>query len=90
MNEFLKMDIFFFIATAETLILTALIGLVIWRLLRILKHIERIAEIAGAEAAHLQGDAAYLRGRMLGALDAIFSFIPRRRKKREKNASSTE
>ncbi len=83
MDSFLKMDIFFFIATAETLVLTALVGLVIWRLLRILKHIEKIAEIAGAEAAHLRDDAAYMRGKMVGVLESIFAFIPRSRKKKK-------
>ena len=88
MDPFLKMDIFFFVATAETLILSALVGLVIWRLLRILKHVERIAEIAGAEAAHIREDAAYMRGRMLGALDSIFAFIPRSRKKKHEDSKN--
>lgn len=90
MNDFLKMDIFFFIATAEMLILGALVGFVIWRILKILKHVERIAEIAGAEAQNLHNDAAYLRGRLLGALDAIFSFIPRRRKASAKKEVADE
>jgi len=90
MNEFLKMDIFFFIATAEMLILGALVGFVIWRILKILAHVERIAEIAGTEAKHLHEDAAYLRGRLLGALDAMFAFIPRRRKTKEKKEGADE
>ena len=89
MNDFLKMDIFFFVATAEMLILGALVGFVIWRLLKILRHVERIAEIAGAEAEHLKNDAAYMRGRLVGALDTMFSFIPRRRT-REKKTADTE
>jgi hypothetical protein len=84
MNDFLKMDIFFFVATAELLVLGALMAFVIWRILKILKYIERIAEIAGSEAENLRSDAAYLRGRMIGALDAMFSFIPRRRKTEKK------
>ena len=89
MNEFLKMDIFFFVATAEMLILGAMGGFVIWRLLKILRHVERIAEIAGAEAEHLRDDAAYMRGRLLGALDAMFSFLPRRRARDKKKSDSS-
>jgi len=84
MDEFVKMDIFFFIASIELVILGAMFGFVLWKLLRILKHVEHIAEVAGMEADNLRGDAAYLRGRLLGVLDAIFSFMPRRRERKEK------
>jgi len=80
MDEFLKMDIFFVIASLCILVVSALISFAIWRLLRILKYVERIAEVAGKEAEHLREDAAYMRGRILGALDGLFAFIPRRRK----------
>ena len=85
MDSFLKMDIFFFVATLELVILGALVGFVLWKLLKILKHVERIAEVAGKEADNIREDAAYVRGRLLGALDAMFAFIPRRRKHTEKN-----
>jgi len=87
MDEFLKMDIFFFIASIELVILGALVGFVLWKLLRILRHVERIAEIAGKEAENLREDASYVRGRMLGVLDALFSFIPRRRERKERDKS---
>ena len=90
MNDFLKMDIFFFIASAEMLILGAMVGFVIWRLLKILRHVERIAQIAGTEAENLRNDAAYMRGRLLGVLDAMFSFIPRRRKSEKKKDSACD
>ncbi len=83
MDEFVKMDIFFFITTFCIVLLTTMIALVIWKLLRILKHVEHLAEVAGKEAENLREDAAYLRGRLLGALEAMFSFIPRRRRKSE-------
>ena len=79
MDPFLKMDIFFAVATAVTLLAGLLFALVAFKLWKILGHIERIAEIAGKEAEHLGQDAAYIRGRLMGALDSIFSFIPRRR-----------
>lgn len=82
MDELIKMDIFFAVTTFCVVFLTAMIGFVIWRLLRILKHVEHIASVAGAEAEHLREDAAYLRGRLLGVLDALFSFMPRSRRSR--------
>lgn len=90
MDEFLKMDIFFFVATFCLIFLTLMIGFVIWRLLKILKHVERIAEVAGAEAENLREDAAYVRGRLLGVLDALFSFVPRSRRSRERKHSDKE
>ncbi|MBI5470528.1 hypothetical protein HY968_04410 [Candidatus Kaiserbacteria bacterium] len=80
MDPFLKMDIFFVVATAVTLLLGLFFVLVAWKLWKILGHVEQIAEIAGKEAENLREDAAYVRGRLLGALDAIFAFIPRRRR----------
>ena len=77
------MDVFFFVASIELVILGAMVGFVLWKLLKILKHVERIAEVAGEEAENLRGDAAYIRGRLLGVLDAIFSFVPRRRERKE-------
>jgi hypothetical protein len=90
MTEFLKMDIFFFVATFSLLIITTLIAFAIYKLLRILKHVERIAEIAGNEAQHLREDAAYIRGRLLGALDGMFAFIPRSRRKKKESEEKTE
>ena len=83
MNEFLRMDIFFFIASIELVILGVLFGFVLWKFLKILNHVERIAEVAGKEADNLREDAAYLRGRLLGLLDMIFSFVPRRRERKD-------
>jgi hypothetical protein len=85
MTDFIKMDIFFFIASVELVILGALVGFILWKLLRILKHVEHIAEVAGKEAENLREDAAYIRGRLLGVLDGIFSFIPRRRARKSEN-----
>lgn len=79
MNDFLKMDIFFAVTTVETVLITALLGLVIWKVLRILNHVERLAKAAGDEAEHLRDDAAYLRGKLFGTLDTLLSFIPRKR-----------
>ena len=81
-EEILKMDIFFFVTTVCVVFLTVLIGLVTLKLLRILKHVERTAEVAGHEAENLRSDAEYLQGRLLGALDAILSFIPRARQRK--------
>ena len=86
MNEFVKMEIFFFVATIELLILGALAGFVLWKVLRILEYVEKIAEVAGKEAENIREDASYVRGRLLGVLDSVFAFIPRPRKHREKKS----
>ena len=81
MDPFLKMDIFFVVATLVTLAIGALFVSISWKLWKILGYVERIAKIAGEEVEHLHEDAAYVRGRLLGVLDTIFSFIPRRRRR---------
>ena len=77
-NEFLKMDIFFVVSTIAVVLLTALVGIAVMKLLRILDHVEKIAKIAGDEAEHIRGDAAYIRGRLLGIFDSLLAFIPGR------------
>lgn len=82
MTEFAKMDIFFFITTLCVVLLTFSFTLVLYKLWRILGHVEHIAAIAGAEAENLREDAAYVRGRLMGVLDTMFGFIPRSRSRK--------
>jgi hypothetical protein len=84
MTEFAKMDIFFFVTTLCIILLTLAFTLVLYKLWRILEYVERIAEVAGAEAEHIKEDAAYVRGRLMGVLDAAFSFLPRGRRHMKK------
>lgn len=61
MQDFLKMDIFFFVTTIVVLaigVIAVFIGLRIWK---ILGHIERIAEIAEHETSLIKDDIAILR-----------------------------
>ncbi len=44
MNEFLKMDLFFFITTLAVILLAVFGALVLWRLSRVLKNIDHISE----------------------------------------------
>ncbi len=62
MDSFLKMDIFFIVTTCAVVILTVLLGLVTWRIFRILEHVEHISEQAAREADALRVDLAELRG----------------------------
>lgn len=78
------MDVFFFVATVELLVLGILFAFVLWKLLRILNHVEHIAELAEKEAGNLKEDVAYVRGRLLGVMDILFSFLPRRRESKHR------
>ncbi|MDD2657739.1 MAG: hypothetical protein PHD04_03730 [Candidatus Pacebacteria bacterium] len=44
MNEFLKMDIFFLVTTIAVVLFASLGTAILWRLVRILKNIDRISE----------------------------------------------
>lgn len=84
MDEFVKMDLFFFITTICVLLITFSMILIMYKLWRILGHVERIAAAAGAEAENLREDVAYVRGRLMGVLDTVFGFIPRSRSRKSK------
>jgi len=61
MNDFLKMDIFFFVTTIIVLAIGIVMFLIVLRLWRILGSIERIAEMAEHETGLLKEDIANLR-----------------------------
>ncbi len=61
MNDFLQMDIFFFVTTLAVCVVTLLTVLVILRVLRILKHVERLSETVSNEAELVRADIDDLR-----------------------------
>ena len=61
MTEFAKMDIFFFVTTIVVVLLAVVVGLSLYRIWRILGHVERISQLASEEAALVRGDVAKLR-----------------------------
>jgi membrane protein implicated in regulation of membrane protease activity len=64
MEEFLKMDIFFTIATAAIVIVGILLALVLWRVYRILKKVEHISQNVSEESDALRKDVGTLRERV--------------------------
>jgi hypothetical protein len=61
MTEFAKMDVFFLVTTVIVILLAAVIGLILYRIWRILGHVERISQLASDEAALVRNDVAQLR-----------------------------
>lgn len=61
MDEFLKMDIFFFVTTVVALLLGILAALILWRVYRIMTYIEELSREAGEEAVLIRADIARLR-----------------------------
>jgi hypothetical protein len=81
------MNIFFFITTVAVILITIALTLVLWRISRILKHIEHISEQAALESDDIRHDLASMRTdirRGKGRLKSLFSFF----KKTAKRASS--
>ncbi|MHB8860604.1 MAG: hypothetical protein ACYC48_02615 [Minisyncoccota bacterium] len=78
MNEFLKMDLFFFITTLAVVLLAFFGAVVLWRLSRILKNIDHISEQIALESDEVRHDLAGVRadirrgkGRMKSVLDFL-------------------
>ncbi len=61
MNDFLKMDIFFFVTTIAVALVTLLVILILIRVFRILGHVEEISKIVSEEGNLVRGDIAELR-----------------------------
>ena len=91
MDQFLQMNIFFFVTTVSVVVITALALLAFVRIWKILSHIERITDVFAAESELLRGDIAQLRSAVrvesakVGtivhlALNSLHTFFRRRRK----------
>lgn len=61
MDNFLKMDIFFFVATCATVLIAILMTLVLLRVLRILKKIDDVTALVRDEGEQLRQDIASVR-----------------------------
>jgi hypothetical protein len=75
MNDFLKMDIFFVVATVAVVLLTLLGAVLAWRFLRILKNIEIISAQVVEEGAAIRSDLATLRAELRGGKGVVKSFF---------------
>ncbi|MFA5942159.1 MAG: hypothetical protein WC798_00590 [Candidatus Paceibacterota bacterium] len=78
MDEFLKMDIFFFVTTVAVVTLAFFFAYVLWRLGRVLKHIEHISEQAALESDSIRQDLAGVRRDIQkgkGRLESLFDFF---------------
>ena len=64
MNDFLKMDIFFIITTLVVLMLGIVVTLILFRVWRILGHVEDISRDIRDESALLRNDVAQMRARI--------------------------
>jgi hypothetical protein len=78
MDGFLKMDIFFFITTIAVVLITLGMAFVLWRLERILRHMEHVAEQIALESDAVREDLAALRSDVAkgkGRLQSLFGFL---------------
>jgi len=78
MNDFLKMDIFFFVTTVVVVMLGIFSAFVLWRFQRVLKNIEHISEQAALESDTIREDLADMRSdikRGKGHIKSLFSFF---------------
>ncbi|MDO8624187.1 MAG: hypothetical protein Q7R54_02415 [bacterium] len=90
MDEFLKMDVFFFITTVAVVLLTLFGVVVLWRLARVLKNIEHISEQVSLESDTVREDLAHLRGEIRegkGRIKSLFGFFNKTAKRTPKRSS---
>ncbi|MDB5244588.1 MAG: hypothetical protein JWN18_458 [Parcubacteria group bacterium] len=91
MTDFLKMDVFFVVTTIAVVVVAALMSYLLWRVSRILEHIEHISEQVALEADAIRDDLALVRAdirRGKGKLQSfveLFGKIYKRPKKRGSN-----
>lgn len=86
MNDFLKQDVFFFVTTAFVVLLTAVLLVAAFYIIRILRDVRSISETAKAETKAIAEDINELRsnvkneGAKLKHFANFFSSMYKRRK----------
>jgi hypothetical protein len=78
MDEFLKMNIFFFVATLATILIAVFAAVVLWRIQRILKNVDYISKQIAIESDMVRQDLAEMRQDVRagkGRLRSLFGFV---------------
>ncbi len=81
MEDLAKMDLFFIVTTVAVIVVAGLFSYGLYRIIRILRHVERITEMAEAEGKLMREDIASMRASLTREgfkLKTLFSFIRRR------------
>ncbi|MHB8710114.1 MAG: hypothetical protein ACYC6X_01010 [Minisyncoccota bacterium] len=89
MDEFLKMNIFFFVTTVAVVMLAFFTAFVLWRLERVLRNIEHISEQVALESDSVRKDLAGMRDevrRGKSRLTALFGFLEKFKKRTAKKS----
>ncbi len=90
MDEFLKMDIFFFVTTIVVLCFGILASIALYYAIKILKSIDHVARNVSEESDHLREDISVLRqkvrdeGMKIKHLVDFFSGMHKRRERKTK------
>lgn len=94
MNDFVQMDVFFFVTTVAAVILGALSAFILFRVYQILTHVEDISREVSEESHLMRADIADMRhkvrdqGFKIKFLHSLYTstlgrFVRTRKKKRE-------
>jgi hypothetical protein len=93
MNDFLQMDIFFFVTTLVATLLGVLAGLLLYRVWKILGHVEEISREVSQEAVLVRADIDTVRTvarteglrKAAGAIQSAFKRFGGKRRKDKPN-----
>lgn len=80
MNEFIQMDIFFFITSVAVVLLTIGAAIILWQFSRILKNVEHVSEQVALESDSIRADLSEMRANIQkgkGKLQSVFKFFGR-------------
>lgn len=89
MDEFLKMDIFFFVTTLVVIVVACLAAFVLWRLERVLKNVEHISKQIAIESDMVRQDLAEMRSDIRhgkSRLKSLFGFLGKFAKRTSKKS----
>jgi hypothetical protein len=62
MSDIAKMDIFFIVTTIAVVVVTVLLSIALYRIVKILRNVERVSKLVSDEGEAVRGDIADMRG----------------------------
>jgi H+/gluconate symporter-like permease len=96
MNEFLKMDIFFVVATGALIVFVLLLCIALWYMIKILRSISHVAETIDEETESIKSDLDEARASvkrqgasLLTSLLAVIGFASKTGKRLHKKRRSS-
>jgi uncharacterized protein YoxC len=84
MQNLIQSDVFFFITSVAVILVTILVLVMFWYIIRILKNIKDVSDIVKKETIFFSGDLSGIRKKIKKLFDSLVKMVSGKTKSRSK------